>query len=99
METPRTYTFSFHQGWTEANTSWPIYDEYFMGVGAFTVAEGGIIKAFLSGQGYPLALKVSSGEKFYATPLLGKWGGIEKLIVSEYRLNSESLEVTAEESK
>ena len=89
MLTPRTYTFTIEYGWAEASKSWPIYDEHFFGVGAFVVTDGGRIRGFLSGIGYPLALKVSSGERFYVTPLLGKWGGIEKLIVSECKLNYE----------
>jgi hypothetical protein len=99
MTAIRTYTFTADCGWAEADKTWPIYDEHFIRVGAFIITEGGLAKGFLSGTGYPLALKVSTGEKFYATPLLGKWGGVEKLIVSECKLNYESLEVTAEESK
>lgn len=95
----RVYRFSVNQGWAEANESHPIYDDNFSLIGGFTVGELGRINCFVSGNGSPISLKISSGEPFYATPLLGKNGQIEKFILSEYKLNNESIQVNrAEES-
>jgi hypothetical protein len=94
----RVYRFSLKLGWAEANKSWPIYDEYFQLIGGFTVSTNGNIECFVSGVGHPASLSISSKTPFYATPLCGKHGGYEKIIVSEHKLNNQSVEVIAEES-
>lgn len=94
----KVYNFFIDYGWADSTKSWPIYDEYFSLVGAFTVGPGGKMHCFISGVESPISLKVSSKESFFATPLLGQHGQIEKIIVSEYKMSSESIEVTAEEA-
>lgn len=95
----KVYSFQITHGWADSSQSWPVYDEYFTIVGSFVVADGGFLKAFIAGKHYPLALKVSTGDGFYATPLLGKNGGTEKIIISECVMSMESIFVMATEEK
>lgn len=92
------YRFSIDFGWAEADKSWPIYDENDALVGGFTVGEFGELACFVSGIGFPICLKISSGDSFFATPITGKHGQTEKIIVSEHKLNSRSVQVTAGET-
>lgn len=93
----KIYRFILNIGWTESNKSWPIYDEEDFLVGAFTVGHLSMINCFVSGVDLPICLKISSGDYFYATPFLGNYGQMEKIVVSELKLNEESILVTAEE--
>lgn len=74
----------------------PIYDaDTNMPVGGFTARHGNLIACFLSGQGYPTALNVSSGESFWFTPLNDKKGQVCAAYVSGLPLGPTSKKVTS----
>jgi len=75
--------------------SYPVYDEYQNLAGAFTLIRGSLIGGFISGVGYPLALKVSTDEAFYFTAIPStKTGRVESGMITEKPVNGDSIKVT-----
>lgn len=90
----RTYTFVATMIDTVPSfETFPLYDEYRHLVGSFLRFRGDLIKGFVSGSDTPIGLKVSSGDKFYLTPVLDKEGCVAHAVVSELRSSETSVEV------
>lgn len=77
--------------------SYPIFDdEYHDLLGAFTVDQGDIIIGFISGRYHLAALLISTGEKFFFTPVDGPDGKVIYGIVSEYKISAKSVATRAD---
>ena len=84
------------EGWTPAGEVFPITNENSQIIGAFTVSDGPIWKCFVSARGSYEALMITSGDKFYLTPILTSDGSITELRVSMFKVNDDSKSMTAE---
>lgn len=77
----------------------PIYDDNGLLIGGFTVQTGDLIVGFIAGQGYPLALEVSTGAPIWFHPCQGADGLVSYAIVTlksksvaSYKINPEQEE-------
>lgn len=75
--------------------TFPIYDDYGNLVGGFTRRLGDLVRGFISGSGYPMALDVSSEAAFYFTPRIDDDGLIGYGLISDKPLNVLSVKVQA----
>lgn len=74
----------------------PVYDDSLVLVGAFAPSHANIITGFIAGNGYPLALQVSLGDKFWFTPV-EKAGQISCGVITGAPINDKSITVYADE--
>lgn len=72
-------------------TSLPIYTDDLEIVGAFSFIDLQRVCGFVAGNGYPLALRVATGQNFFFTPVEDLKGNISSAIVSEMIINDSSI--------
>jgi len=75
--------------------TFPIFDDYGTLIGGFTRRQGDLVKGFIAGTGYPMALLVSTEQSFYFTPRVEGDGMIAYAIVSEQNVSEYSIKVQA----
>lgn len=98
MTTDEIYRFRAEiSGDAPSLESYPIYDdECYNLLGAFTVDRGDTMMCFISGRYHEAALLISTGDKFYFTPVDGPDGKVIYGIVSELKISARSVAVRAE---
>ena len=73
--------------------SYPIYDDVGVLVGACTLRSGEVLACFVSLANNPIALLAEDGGRFYFTPKIDAKSFLISGIISEYRLNKDSIKV------
>lgn len=92
-----SFTFSVDFGlWVDSAKVGVIYDDNGKMVGSFTIQDGGLIKCFVSSYNHQLALEVTSGIPFYATPIQSHDGSVESIVISQVPASVTSKSVEAE---
>ena len=80
--------------------TFPILDDNKKLVGAFIRLFGDQVRGWVAGNDSPVALRVSTGDKFWFTPKLGEDGSVTHAVVSEQSTGVTSVQITmAEEEK
>lgn len=69
----------------------PIYDEFGYLAGGCLLKEGNVLRCFVSGEGYPAALKLSSDDQFFMTARSSEFRCVTHCILSERPLDPSSV--------
>lgn len=83
-----------------SHETFPIVDDGKKLMGSFIRLFGDQVRGWVAGSDSPVALSISTGDKFWFTPILDEEGTVSYAVVSENRLGISSVQVTmAEEEK
>lgn len=82
------------EGDIRSDESFPLYDDMkTVLIGAFTLYRRDIIDGWVAGVDHPVALKISTGEPFYLTPVDDDVGQVAYGLVSELPISDLSVEI------